>query len=66
MTFFVYLESAHASNAKTEAEAIEEAKGALVERIQKDEAEWLVEEESLSERAHRLADEAVQGGEDYE
>ncbi len=45
MTFFVYLESAHASNAETEAEAIEEAKNALIERIQKDEAEWLVEEE---------------------
>ncbi len=45
MTFFVYLESGHASNAETEAEAIEEAKSALIERIQKDEVEWLVEEE---------------------
>ena len=47
MPFYVYLESCHASDAKTEGDAVIEAAKALIERRQKGEAEWLVEEEEL-------------------
>ena len=45
MTFFVSLESVLASDAETEAEAIEEIKTALIERLEKGDVEWFIEEE---------------------
>ena len=51
MAFFVYLESGFSSDAETEEEAIKEATTNLIERLQrsqrgeKDQVEWLVEEE---------------------
>jgi len=51
MAFFVYLESGFSSEAKTKEEAIKETTTNLIERLQrsqqgeKDQVEWLVEEE---------------------
>ena len=39
--YFVYVKSGHATDAATEEEAIQEAREALVEAIQKEEAEWV-------------------------
>ena len=45
MTFFVYAETMIASDAESEADAKEEARQTLIERLLKNEVEWLVEEE---------------------
>lgn len=39
--YFVYLKSGHATDAATKEEAIQEAREALVEAIQKEEAKWV-------------------------
>ena len=51
MTFFIYLDTQFVSDASSAEEAIEEATTQLIERLQrsqggdKDQVEWLVEEE---------------------
>ena len=45
MTFFVYAETMIASDAESEEDAKEEARLTLIERLQKNEVEWLIEEE---------------------
>ena len=45
MTFFVYAETCIASDASSEEDAKEEARQTLIERLQKNEVEWLIEEE---------------------
>ena len=45
MTFFIYLESSYASDAESEEDAIAEAKAGFIERLQKNEVAFLVEEE---------------------
>tara|TARA_B100000745_G_scaffold300569_1_gene255400 strand:+ start:231 stop:371 length:141 start_codon:yes stop_codon:yes gene_type:complete len=45
MTFFVYAETMIASDAESEEDAKEEARQTLIERLLKNEVEWLVEEE---------------------
>jgi len=45
MTYFIYAETMIASDAESEGDAKEEARQALIERLQKNEVVWLVEEE---------------------
>ena len=45
MTFFVYVETMIASDAESEEGAKDEARQTLIERLMKNEVEWLVEEE---------------------
>ena len=45
MPFFIYLESGYASDAESEEDAIAEAKTGFIERLQKNEVDFLVEED---------------------
>lgn len=45
MPFFVYVDTCIASDAESEEDAKEEARQTLIERLQKNEVEWLIEEE---------------------
>ena len=45
MTYFIYAETMIASDAASEEDAKEEARQTLIERLQKNEVEWLIEEE---------------------
>jgi hypothetical protein len=45
VTFYIYLESGYASDAESEEDAVAEASAGFIERLQKNEVAFLVEED---------------------